>query len=290
MPDSFTVIVTYNAMPWIEKSLSGLAGNRVIVVDNGSGDGTQKFIRANFPSVRLIQNASNQGFGMANNQGIRLALEEGAKEIILLNQDAWFMNGLPDLNAPDPSVGIVSPVHLNGEGSLDFGFEEYMPDAFLKDYQEGNLQRYYQAGFVNAAAWVIPARIFTELGGFHPAFFHYGEDKEFINRLQRHGYTVMVDTSMTIIHDRPQHREDNTWFNDRERLRRRYLVEMYNTDDPVRRFRKLRTALVKSSLHYLIRGKFSRAREYAACISYLREKVRTYPESFYPLQNTTEHA
>ena len=69
--DSYCIIVTFNAMNWAEKCFSSLRKSSVavecIVVDNGSTDGTQDFIKENFSEIILIKNDENKGFGKANN-------------------------------------------------------------------------------------------------------------------------------------------------------------------------------------------------------------------------------
>jgi GT2 family glycosyltransferase len=82
MPKIYFIIVTYNAMKWAEKCFTSLRQSSVpvhcIVVDNGSTDGTQKYITSNFPEVELIQSEKNLGFGKANNIGIEKAYQKGA--------------------------------------------------------------------------------------------------------------------------------------------------------------------------------------------------------------------
>ena len=63
------VVVTYNALPWIEQCLAGLSGTETVVVDNGSTDGTLAFVRERFPDVRLLERA-NRGLGAGWATGI----------------------------------------------------------------------------------------------------------------------------------------------------------------------------------------------------------------------------
>ena len=98
-----TIIVTYNAMQWAEKCFSSLRKSSIsvktIVVDNGSTDGTQEYVKTNFPEVHFIQSPENLGFGKANNIGIEIAYKAGADFFYLMNQDAWiFEDGTGDGN------------------------------------------------------------------------------------------------------------------------------------------------------------------------------------------------
>ncbi len=71
------IIVTYNAMQWAERCFASLRKSTVkpdmLVVDNGSNDGTQEYIQQHFPEVIFHQSRDNLGFGKANNLGLHYA-------------------------------------------------------------------------------------------------------------------------------------------------------------------------------------------------------------------------
>jgi GT2 family glycosyltransferase len=63
------VVVTYDALPWIENCLDSLAGVETVVVDNGSSDGTVAFVRERYPDVQLVE-SENRGLGRGWNIGL----------------------------------------------------------------------------------------------------------------------------------------------------------------------------------------------------------------------------
>ena len=63
--------------------------SQIIIVDNGSTDGTQDYIKSKYPNVIFVQSGENLGFGKANNLGFKYAIERGYEYVYLLNQDAW---------------------------------------------------------------------------------------------------------------------------------------------------------------------------------------------------------
>ena len=83
------VVVTYDALPWIEQCLDSLRGVETVVVDNGSSDGTVAFVRERFPEVKVFE-AENRGLGAGWNIGVR---ETSSTYVLLLNADAWLLDG-----------------------------------------------------------------------------------------------------------------------------------------------------------------------------------------------------
>ncbi len=219
-PKIYFIIVTYNAMKWAERCFSSLRKSSIsvqtIVVDNCSTDGTQDFIKENFPEVELIQNPENLGFGKANNIGIETAYRNGADFFYLMNQDAWiFENSIQKLldvydNYPQKSeVGILSPMHLDGnENKLDIFLDKYISQNFetrmISDFYLNSVKPYYEISFINAAHWFIPKDTIENVGGFNPYFFHYGEDNEYVNRLKFHGKKIILCPESKVVHDGKQ--------------------------------------------------------------------------------------
>ncbi|MEQ8245419.1 glycosyltransferase family 2 protein [Fulvivirga sp.] len=215
-PKVYVVIVTYNGSKWIRKCLDAVLKStipvNVLVIDNCSTDNTVEIIKTGFPEVKLLEQEGNLGFGKANNVGIRLALDEGADYFLLLNQDAYvekrMIQELVNVFETDQeNVGIVSPVHLSANGSLDFGFQDHiMRYASTESYQAilSRKEGVYKTDFINAACWLVNRNTIETVGVFNPLFPHYGEDNDFVNRLHYFGLGIKVSTKTTVIHDRIQ--------------------------------------------------------------------------------------
>ncbi|GEN73210.1 glycosyltransferase family 2 protein [Chryseobacterium lathyri] len=215
------IIVTYNAMKWAERCFTSLRQSSVplqcIVVDNGSSDGTQDYIKKHFPEVHFIQSGQNLGFGKANNTGIEAAYQKGADFFYLMNQDAWLyedsIEKLLEIYHDHPhqeEVGIISPVHVDGtEKKLDIFLDKYIAHNWEKtrlisDLYFQTLKPYYEISFVNAAHWLLPKKTIETVGGFNPYFFHYGEDNEYVNRLHFHKKKVILAPGSKVVHDGKQ--------------------------------------------------------------------------------------
>lgn len=220
------IIVTYNGMKWIDRCLGSLKDSDeavdVFVVDNGSTDGTPARVReicrgwfretANDGSgwwlAGLVEPGQNLGFGGANNIGLRYALENGYSYVYLLNQNAWIQHdtitALVRDFEKDGSYGILSPIQTCADGTRpDPRFEakcgKYLPDR--KSLLPGR-KEVYDVPFVMAAHWMISRKCLEAVGGFSPAFHHYGEDDNYIHRCLWHGFRCGVDITVIGVHDR----------------------------------------------------------------------------------------
>ncbi len=212
MAEILTIVVTYNGMKWIERCLKSAIGSAVptdvMVVDNGSDDGTPAWIRESFPEVMLTESRDNLGFGAANNIGIRYALEKSYKYIYLLNQDAWVLpetfgtmirafeeNGRSD---GAERLGILSPMQMEANLTrMDAQFRKHCGAALEKAPAET-----VRVPFVMAAHWMVSRSCLETVGAFSPAFPHYGEDVDYLNRAAYHGFDAAVVKTASAVHDR----------------------------------------------------------------------------------------
>ena len=242
MANILVVIVTYNAVKWVRKSLKSLERSSlpadVLVVDNGSTDGTLDRIRGEFPATRIIETGENLGFGAANNIGLRIALDEGYQFAYLLNQDAWLE---PDtleklVAAHKPEWGILSPVQLDRHGRRDRQFDRKCGravDAALKGYH--NDRQVVDVPFVMAAHWLVSRRAIETVGGFSPAFRQYGEDDNWIDRLHWHKLHCGVVPAAHAVHDRSDRRLSRD-----KKLQLKCIATVVKTSDPGRGWRWVR--------------------------------------------------
>lgn len=215
MSKIFVIIVTYNGMKWIDECLNSVLNSSIpisiIVVDNNSTDGTVDRIKTNFKDIILLEQNNNLGFGKANNIGMSYALKQNTDFVFLLNQDAFVdentIENLMKMAINNPEYGIISPIHLNGNGTaLEWYFASYMTMDnsinFYSDYVlDKKIKDIYETKFVNAAGWLLPRKIMNEIGGFDPIFWHYGEDDNYCQRIVFHNYKIGVVPNSFIRHD-----------------------------------------------------------------------------------------
>lgn len=207
MKKVLSIIVSYNFEPWLDKCLQSLLSSSyptdIMVIDNASKDRTVPLLKAKYPSVILLESPTNLGFGKANNMGMEYALRHGYDYVFLVNQDAWIDKDCIKhlITCPAADYALLSPVHYDGtEKALDKGFQEYIKQHYpLKE-------KTTKVNFVNAAFWFIATATLRKVGLFSPIFYHYGEDKDFTNRLRFHNIDILVVNDALAYHDR-QNRE-----------------------------------------------------------------------------------
>jgi GT2 family glycosyltransferase len=213
----FVIIATYNGMRWYNRCFNSLRASnqkvRILVIDNASADNTLTYIRKNYPEILLISEDKNLGFGKACNIGIKYALDKGADYFFFLNQDAWIeqdtLTNLLELFRILPDAGIVAPLQLNGAGNdLDTKMANtYLSHAntpgYLNDLYFNRVSSYYETQCINFAACMLSRKCIEKVGGFDTSlFYHYGEDWQYCQRVQYHGFKIFLTPKLIVYHDR----------------------------------------------------------------------------------------
>jgi GT2 family glycosyltransferase len=176
---------------------------RIIVVDNGSTDGTVQAIRERFPRVVILENNENLGFAEGNNVGIRHALQGDAEYIMLLNNDTVvapsMIKELLLVAEADPRVGIVGPKMLYFDqpdviwcagNQLDWRRGESIrlqaeqPDERLEEFPK-------EVDFITGCAICLRRQVIEQIGLLDSRFFIYYEETDWCIRARAAGWRVV---------------------------------------------------------------------------------------------------
>ncbi|MES2209890.1 MAG: glycosyltransferase family 2 protein [Chloroflexota bacterium] len=212
--DASVVIPNWNGREYLGECLASVISPdgsgralEVIVVDNGSTDGSADLVRSTFPRVRLLANDANRGFAAACNQGARAA---AAEHVAFLNNDARVDPGwlapLLDALVREPDVAAVGSLVLDWEGtSIDFGRSGLTPMArgVQLDYGQPLADAPTQPTeqlFANGAAMMVRRDLFLEVGGFDERFFAYYEDVDLGWRYWIMGWRVLLEPASRVFH------------------------------------------------------------------------------------------
>jgi Predicted glycosyltransferases len=208
--------VSWNGKELLRKCLGTFYQNTanvrcgVVVVDNASQDGSAEMLHSEFPGVHVIKNDRNEGFSVANNQGIRYALARGSKYVLLLNNDVEITdpNWLEKLIAvmgSDSKTGVVGCKLLYPGGRIQHagGVVALRVPYNRGEEQEdrGQYNRVEFMDFVTGAVLLIRSDVVRQIGlldaGFSPL---YCEDTDWCLRAKLYGYKVAYTPDPALIH------------------------------------------------------------------------------------------
>jgi hypothetical protein len=190
-----------------------LGGARVLVVDNGSTDGSVAAIRAGFPAVEVVALAGNRGYAGGNNAGIAAALAAGAAGVLLLNNDTEvapdFLGPLLDAIDSGPLVAAVSSaVHRHDRPDLlDVAYCDVQLDrrhavqlVGVNALAGDGFDRRVDVPVVSGCSLLVTARALRAVGLFDEAYFAYHEDVDWCLRAARLGYRFYYEPFSRVYH------------------------------------------------------------------------------------------
>ena len=279
----FVIVVTYKGKQWYDRCFTSLRESTIplqtIVVDNASNDGSVEYIKEHYPERYLIESKDNLGFGKGNNLALRYAYEQGCDFVFLLNQDAWLddadaLNKLVSLSQMHPEYGIISHMHISPDKQslnmmLEYGHTVYSK-RILSDLYCGTVKEIYQTNYVNAAAWLLPRKTLSELGGFDPLIFHYGEDDDYLNRARYHGIKVGLSLDSRIVHDH-QSGEYKAWSSELARRSSVDDLELFLDLNTPFNYHALRMSWMRRYIKGLFRGNAKERKLAVYKMKYLRK-------------------
>lgn len=214
MPPKVTVVIpNWNGETWLPGCLQGLRVQdfrafEVVLVDNGSRDGSLALVRAQAPEARLIAFPENRGFAAAANAGIASAR---AEYVALLNNDTaprshWLGSLVRALDTSPPDVaGVASlmlslsdPSRIDDAG--DFLTWRGMPVKRGHGEPAAAFARPDEVFSPCAGAALYRRRVLEELGGFDERFFAYLEDVDLGLRARLRGYRWLYAPAAEVLH------------------------------------------------------------------------------------------
>jgi len=205
------IILTRNNLEYTKMCLESIRRytpepHEIIVVDNGSTDGTIEYLEAQ-EDVKLIKNGLNLGFALGNNLGLR---EARGEYIVILNNDTVVTEGwltrLINSAQSNPQVGIVGPrsnyvVGVQLVKNVPYGDNMDAMQEFARQWSLENSGRYEEALRVIGFCMLVKREVIEKIGGFDP-YYEAGnfEDDDFCIRAQRAGFKIRIAHDVFIHH------------------------------------------------------------------------------------------
>lgn len=226
MPDLSIVIVSWNVRDLLRACLESIRATapddlalEIIIVDNGSTDGTSEMLRQSFPWVRLIEAGRNLGFSGGNNLGLA---SSAGRYVLLLNPDTLVLDdALRRMLAymeTHPEVGALGPQLLNEDGTVQSSRRRF-PTLWTAVFESTWLQpiaprrlldHYYmrdhaddesvEVDWVQGAALLVRREAVAQTGGLDEGFFMYSEELDWQKRIKAAGWRIVYYPEAQIVH------------------------------------------------------------------------------------------
>ncbi len=221
------IIVSFNVKKYLEQSLRSIMAalrgmsSEVIVVDNGSRDGSVSMIRRRFPEVLIIDNKDNLGFARATNQALKRIR---GRAVCLINPDTvvredTFRLCLKYLNDHE-DVGVVGCKIINPDGTLQLSCRRSFPTPFIALTKVFGLSRLFpwsrvfgrynltyldpdetvEVDAVSGSFMIVRKSVVDDVGMLDENFFLYGEDLDWCYRIKERGWKIVYYPAAQIIH------------------------------------------------------------------------------------------
>jgi len=206
------VVLSYNGRTWLEQCLGAAVAQvgpdcELVVVDNGSTDGSVDFVRRSFPGARIVALETNLGFAAGNNAGVRAAR---GRYIAFLNNDAkpqpGWLSALRRVLDSHPHVGLVASriLFMHDRGVVDSAGDGLTRwgGAFKRSHGQRaqDVLEPHEVFGACGAACLIRRDLFDEVGGFDETFFAVYEDVDLSYRVQLLGYHCLYAPDAVVCH------------------------------------------------------------------------------------------
>jgi GT2 family glycosyltransferase len=219
-PDVLAVIVNWNGKNDTLECLESLAKVnypkdkfRILVVDNGSSDGSQAAISSTYSDVSLIENTKNKGYVNAINQGIVYGLNLNVDYVWICNNDIVVdedtLTQLVEAGQSDPKIGVVAPIiysykqpqRIDNTGyRINFWIGRLKKLKYEEDIFADPISRVCDVDSNLGCSNLIKTSLFQKIGMFRPIYKIYFEETDFNVRASRSGSRVVVVREAKVMH------------------------------------------------------------------------------------------
>jgi GT2 family glycosyltransferase len=187
----------------------------IVVVDNGSTDGSQSSIRKMHPDVDVIEAGRNLGYSPGNNLGIQRALELDADYVFLLNNDtevdSSMLPRLIQVAETDPKIGMVGPTMYyadppnmvwGGRNRIDWKRASLLREHMGENIDQSLLDQEapQQTDYVDTCAVLVKREVIKKIGSLDGRYFINFDDFDWNTRTSRAGYKIVYAPSARMWH------------------------------------------------------------------------------------------
>jgi GT2 family glycosyltransferase len=216
-PKVFVITLNWNGKQWLEDCLSSILGLdypdfEVVMVDNGSTDGSVELVRQKFPSVHVVENGSNLGYARGFNAGLEYAAARGAEYFLIMNNDTVIDRGalaaLVEAAQSLPKAGFVTgkvyfydePDRLQTVGKKEDPIVWNGDHIGWLEKDVGQYETVEERAFLDDVMTLVDRRLYDEIGGYDPQFFLQAEEFDWQARAKKRGWRFYYTPKAKIWH------------------------------------------------------------------------------------------
>jgi GT2 family glycosyltransferase len=215
-PRLAVIVLHWNSLADTLSCIDALAAScypsfEIVIVDNGSTDGSPAALRERYPNLVILQNEENLGYTGGNNVGISYALGLGVDYVLLLNDDAAVapdtLLKLMEAALEHPEAGFLGPKILSTQepcrilsagGELNREWRSIHRGSGQQDH--GQFDQLFTADWLSGCALLVSKEVISRVGLLDERFFAYHEDVEWCYRGRRAGFQVLFVPGARVWH------------------------------------------------------------------------------------------
>lgn len=217
-PLVYCAVLNYNGRDLLLETLESLtkmtySNYKIVVIDNGSTDGSQEAVRIRYPTIELVENNENLGVMAGYNKGLEYGLEKKADWIFLLNNDIVIdpelLTELVKVATTDDKIGLLGPkIYFQSEpnkfwyagGKINF-FTGIISHRGIRELDGGQYDRVEDTDYITGCAMLIKREVIEKVGMLDLIFSPmYSEDADYSIRVKRNGYRLMYVPTAKLWH------------------------------------------------------------------------------------------
>ena len=184
----------------------------IVIIDNGSHDGSVEAFRAAHPDVTILENGANLGYSLGFNAGLKYSYEHGADYVLVLNNDTVVdpkvIDALVEVAESDARVGFVSgkvyyfddPTRLQTAGRRNHPIFLVHELVGMGEIDQGQYDEIKDYDYLDDVYVLVSKQAYLDTGGFDANFFLYFEETDWCARIRKAGYRLVYTPHAKIWH------------------------------------------------------------------------------------------